>query len=75
MNFIPNHRGLGTYILILRNIAFTRIGGRVRTLPIYNILKLLFELFLYNKMSKGFLLGTYKKKSCKPISVFVIKLL
>ena len=41
MNFTPNYRSLGTYILILRNIAFTRLGGRVKTLPIYDILKLL----------------------------------
>ena len=75
MSFTPNHRSLGTYILILRNIACTRIGVRVKTLPIYDILKLLFELLLYNKMSEGFLLGTYKKKSCTPISVFDIKLL
>ena len=44
MNFIPNHRSIGTYILILRNMAFTHIGGRVKTLPIHEILKLLFEL-------------------------------
>ena len=44
MNFTQNHRSLGTYILILRNITFTRIGDRVKTLPIYDILKLLFEL-------------------------------
>ena len=35
---------LGTYILILRNMAFTGTGGRVKTLPIYDTLKLLFEL-------------------------------
>ena len=85
MNFTPNNRSLGSYILILRNIAFTRIWdrvkvkryhtwARVKTLPVYDILKLLFELILYNNMSEGFLLGTYKKKSCKPISVFDIKL-
>ena len=44
MNFTPNHMSLGTYILIIRNIAFTRTGGRVKTLPIYDILKLLFKL-------------------------------
>ena len=38
MNFTPNN------LLILKNIAFTRIGGRVKALPIYDILKLLFEL-------------------------------
>ena len=38
MNFTPNHRSLGTYIIILRNKAFTRIGGKVKTLPIYNTL-------------------------------------
>ena len=44
IGFTPNHRSPGTYILILRNIAFTRIGGKVKTLPIYDILKVLFEL-------------------------------
>ena len=75
MNFTPNRRSLSTYILILRNIAFARIGGRIKTLPIYDIVKLLFELILFNKITEGFLLGTYKKNSCKPISVFDIKLL
>ena len=44
MKFTLDHSNLGTYILILRIIALTCIGGRVKTLPIYDILKLLFEL-------------------------------
>ena len=57
MNFTPNHRSLGTYILILRNIAFARIGVRVKTLPIYDILKLLFELIFVQETVRTILSG------------------